>query len=93
MGTEGKTVQAGYICRACGADRMIDVRERAAEEGVENFLYHVARMAGEDHGRVSPGCRSELVDLKLPMSSNGIGYAGDPLTDEEKQHVAEQLKR
>ncbi len=77
------TVKGGYRCTLCGADRLIDVRERAKDEGIENFVYHVRRMSGDDHRRVSPHCRATELDIKLPMSSNGIGYAGDPLTSEE----------
>lgn len=89
----GQVIKAGYICRGCGVDRAIEVRERAATEGIENYVYHLARMAGEDHDRTSPECREGKVDLKLPVTASGIGFAGAELTEEEKRAMAEQCRR
>lgn len=87
------TVKAGYICRCCGRDCLIDVRERAPEEGIENYVYHVSRMAGEDHSRECPRCSAHEVDIKLPISSNGIGYVGETLTPEELREFKERVQR
>lgn len=86
------SLKAGYICQLCGADRIdVPVRERAADEGIENYLYHVGRMASEHHRATSPACPTDKLDIKLPMTGNGIGVAGDPLTPEEMEQVRKQL--
>jgi hypothetical protein len=87
------TMTAGYICRKCYLNTTIEVRERAPEEGIENYMYHVGRMCGEDHGRRRPHCRAEALDLKLPITKNGVGYAGEPLSEEEKRDLRDQLRR
>ncbi len=81
------TLQGGYTCRLCGRDRVIEIRERAADEDIETFLDHVVRMCGEDHRRFAPSCRADRVDVKIPVSSNGIGFAGEPLTEEERKKL------
>lgn len=85
------TVKAGYICQTCKLDRWFQVRERAPEEGIENYVYHVGRMAGEDHAKNNVGCPTQHLDIKLPISANGIGMAGPELTEEEKKELAAEF--
>lgn len=84
-------MKAGYICQACKADRFdVEVRERAPGEGLENYVYHVGRMCGDHHHSHYP-CRTDKLDIKLPMTGNGIGVEGPPLTPEEIADLKKQL--
>lgn len=86
-------IKAGYRCGECNANRSIEVRVRAPEEGIENYVYHVNRMACEDHEEKSPGCQPESLDIELPITQNGIGFAGDPLTEQDQRDLRRQLGR
>lgn len=88
-----ETIKAGYICRVCGIDTTdVDVRQRCDGEGIENYTYHVNRICGSDHALRSPLCRTKALDLKLPVTQNGIGVAGPQLTAEDRADIDRQLK-
>lgn len=87
------TVKIKYECKGCGHKGDVEIRERAKDEGIENFMYHAARMAGEDHCRKNTTCMEGKVDLMMPMSSNGIGYVGEPLTEAEMKEVADRVNK
>lgn len=77
-------MKAGYICRLCGKEfNCVAVRERATDEGIENYVYYVGRLCGEHHRKVSHNCMADKLDLKLPITANGIGFPGRKLTTDE----------
>ena len=83
-------LKAGYRCNLCGLEHFIQVRERAQGEEITNYVHHVANMAGEDHNLFAVLCASRHLDVMVPMSSNGIGFAGEELTKEEIADLTKQ---
>lgn len=74
----GITVPIIYTCRQCGIDeREIRVRERTADENIIAWMNAVQTAVGEDHLRMSPACRSQTCDLKIPLANKNaeIGQA------------------
>lgn len=87
-------LDAGYVCRHCGLDVAdVKVRPRADDEDVINYMHHVLGICGANHTIRSPYCRTHALDLKLPMSDNGIGRPGRPLTDEEAKELNAGIRK
>lgn len=62
-------IKVMYTCHGCGLiDQPIEVEERREGEGPVQFVERVGCVAGADHRKHSPLCRSGLVDLKIPLS-------------------------
>ena len=69
---------AGYNCKACGSKaRNVEVRDRAPEEGIENYVHHIARICGEHHRRIKPWCWAASLDLLIP-APKGTDRIGQP---------------
>jgi len=87
------SVKAGYICKMCGEDTFdVEVREKVDSEDIVNYVHHVGRKCGEHHAKNHPFCLAENVDLKLPISANGIGKIGRQLTPEEMADLKKNNK-
>lgn len=85
-------LKAGYICNKCGMDVMdVDVRERVENEDVRNYVHHVGNTCGRDHGIRSPLCCAQVLDIKVPMTQNGIGFTGPELTEQDQEDIKAQL--
>jgi len=87
-------MKAGYICQTCKVDTTdVEVREREKSEHIEHYVKAVVRICDFDHGMRSPMCRAKTVDVKVPMTQNGIGFDGPELTDEDRADMNRQLKK
>ena len=85
---------AKYECKFCRlGEREIAVRERFQNENLQAYMDYLGSEAQQSHRILSPVCGARTVNLYIPMSSNGFGFAGDPLTPEEQAEVAEQLRK
>lgn len=64
-------VDVYYSCTTCKiVKRKTWVRERAADEQLQGWMNTIGRVVMQDHLRTSPKCRSETVDLTLPVTPN-----------------------
>ena len=50
-------------------------------------------VVGSDHRRANPNCLNDRVDLMMPVTQNGIGFAGPELTEEQRRQLAEDARR
>jgi hypothetical protein len=92
---ESKMLKAFYGCKLFNctlqpAQVEVEVRERRADEDILTYLNHVAEECGMEHRRLSPFCPADKLDIGLPITQNGIGFDGPPLTEEDKKRLAEQ---
>jgi C4-type Zn-finger protein len=86
-------LQAGYICQKCGMDVTdVQVRERAPDEDVVNYVHHVGNVCGQNHRIRSPMCGARNLDIKIPMTQAGIGFDGPELTEEQKADLRKQAE-
>lgn len=60
---------------------------RRAYAGGEN-LYSIARRLG-----AKPNTKAKTIDVKLPITKNGIGFDGPELDDDDKADLDRQLKK
>ena len=87
------SIKAGYICDTCGVKTTdVEVRERFEGENIIHYTQAVMRVVAFDHGMRSPLCKAKTAGLLLPMTQNGIGVDGPPLTDEERNDIDKRLK-
>lgn len=87
-------MKAGYVCKVCGADASdVEVRERAGGEDIVNYVHCVASKCGEHHAFFNPGCWASALDIKVPVTQNGIGVEGPPLTKESIAAMNREAKR
>lgn len=87
------TLKAGYVCKLCKLDTFdVEVRERRTHEDVTSYAEYVMRRCAFHHRQNAPKCIPRTLDLKLPVSGNGIGFAGPDLTPEATAQMREQLK-
>jgi hypothetical protein len=83
------TIKAMYGCQSCGLDKVkVELEGRSADESIEQFVDRFAHYAGSDHLVRSPICNAGKVDLYMPVTKNGIGFAGEPLTSQEMADMA-----
>lgn len=86
-------LKAGYICQKCGMDVFdVLIRERKPNEHIQNYVHHTGRICGENHAIRSPMCRAVALDIKLPISSNGIGFDGNNLNQREIADLNRQIE-
>lgn len=87
------TVKAGYSCQTCKTEEFIQVRKREKSESIEHYMKAVVRCSAFDHGMRSPFCKAKTIDVKLPITKNGIGFDGPELDDDDKADLDRQLKK
>lgn len=85
---------AGYFCERCKLDvENVEIRERFQNEGVRHYVEYVAALCGQDHHHRSPRCLTQTISVKVPMSDQGIGLPGRPLTQDEQDRLNRDLKK
>lgn len=84
-------MKAFYKCHLCEIENVfVEVRERYPNEDIKAYVEYIASVCGEEHGRRTPWCPKRHLDIALPMTQNGIGFAGPELTEQDKKELAEK---
>jgi hypothetical protein len=84
--------KAGYTCHACGLDTLdVEVRQRREHEDIIAYVDYVMRRCGFHHRQHAAKCTTDKLDLKLPISAEGIGIDGAELTPQEQEELRVKL--
>jgi hypothetical protein len=87
-------LQAMFRCQKCNVDKIkVPVRERFANEDILTYTEHVAGEAKKVHEIISPYCTATVADIYLPMTQNGLGFAGPALTEADKKELDDHLRK
>lgn len=86
-------IKCKYRCKECKLDEFIFVRPRKEEEEIKSWVGEVATQAGYSHTILSPKCPQRHLDILFPITKKGIGFEGEPLSDEEMADVQKQLEK